>query len=115
MQDAPAGGGDLRHVGALVHLRKQHELGRIVRIDRPAPLAGKPPIPLAQRAFALAPIGAPGKREREAVPRQPIDAFDGLVVSIRPALLLMQRLAVMIEAHADNEPAAMRLAKREQA
>jgi hypothetical protein len=115
MQDAPAGGGDLGHVDAQIHLRKQHELGRIVRIDRPAARPRKPPIALTKRVHALARIGAPGKRQREAVPRQPIDPVDGLVVGVSPALLLMQRLAVMIEAHAQHELVAMRFAKREQA
>src|SRR6478752_1098704 len=68
MQDAPAGRGDLRDVGAL---------------------------------------------ERKAVAGEPVDSLDGLVVSVGPALLLMQRLAVMIEAHADHEPRPMRLAQAE--
>src|SRR5512132_2250249 len=62
---------------------------------------------------ARAPIGAAGEREREAVPGEPVDSLDRLVVSVGPALLFMQRVAVMIEAHADHEPRPMSLAQAE--
>ena len=88
----PASRGDLRHLGALIHLREQREVRRIMRVDGPAPLGRQGGIACALFRLILAPAGAAGEREGEAVAREPIDAVEGLVEGSGPALFFSRAL-----------------------
>ena len=115
MQDAPAAFGDLRHVGVQIHLGEQDERGRIVGIDRPTALGDQRGIAVARGPLALAPAGATGERQRKAFAREPVDPFDRLGEGPGSPLGVVQLLRIVIEAHAKEQTAAIRLAQSHQA
>ena len=115
VQDAPAAFCDLRHVGVQIHLGEQDERGGIVGIDRPTALGDQSGIAVARGLLALAPAGAPGKRQRKAFPREEIDPFDRLDEGPRIPLGVVQLLRIVIQAHAKEQTVAIRLAQPRQA
>ena len=106
VQDAPARGGDLRHVALRVHLREQHQTHRIEGIDRHVQFAEQPRIAGAQRRLVLAREAAAGDVESEPVACQPDQAVDRRRPASPAALGFMHRRRVVIERDADGQAVA---------
>jgi hypothetical protein len=109
VQDALAGGRDFRHIRGTVHLREQHELSRIGCVDLPNRARARGAHSQHGANPRFRPLGAVSERQRKTVLSEPVDSFDGLFEGVRPALLLMQCPAVMVEVHSDDETCAMNL------
>src|SRR2546425_8033970 len=113
-EQLPIRGADLRGVGMRIHLREQQQIPGIPRIELYAVPGKELGETLALGVRILAPHGAAGDRDVEAVAGEPLQPFEGRPERAGAALVLVARLREMIERDPKLQPGAAARSERQQ-